>query len=149
MVNLKMSQSTPAEKLDCVMDCCGFLSIVFFTTSKSDRRSITVTHYWFQKLPKSKKLGGAWNKIYSTDPFQLMSWWPHWLGIRLQSTDGCCWEIKSHWRQHFSKFIFPYFFCQADLLSDFLSDILIVKNPIGPSRSKCFCFNFAQKKAES
>ena len=91
---------------------------------------ITVTLYWFYKLPKSKKLSGAWNKIYSTHPIQHMSPRPKWLGVRLQSSNGCCWEIKSHWRQLFSKFIFPEFFCLADLLSAFLSDILIVKNPI-------------------
>ena len=53
----------------------------------------------------------------------------NWLDVRLQSKDGCCWEIKSHWRQLFSKFIFPEFYCLADILSDFLSDILISKNP--------------------
>ena len=58
-----------------------------------------------------------------------MSGWPNLLGVRLQSSDGCCCEIKSHWRQLLSKFIFPGFFCLTDLLSDFLSDLLIVKNP--------------------
>ena len=57
-----------------------------------------------------------------------MSEWPHWLSIRLQSIDGCCWEIKSHWRKLFSKFIFPELFCLTDLLSDILSDLLIVKS---------------------
>ena len=61
---------------------------------------------------------------------QHMSGWPNWLGVRLQSSDSCCWEIKSHWRQLFSKFIFPEYFCLTDLLSDFLSDLLIGKNPI-------------------
>ena len=60
-----------------------------------------------------------------------MSLWPNWLGVRLQSSDGCCWEIKSHWRQFRSKFIFPEYFGLADLLLDFLSDLLIVKNPNG------------------
>ena len=67
---------------------------------------ITVTLYWFLKLLKSKIWSGAWNKIYSTHPIQHMSGWPNWLGARLQSNDGCCWEIKSHLRELFSKFIF-------------------------------------------
>ena len=64
---------------------------------------ITNSHtlYWFQKLPKSRKWSGVWTKIRSTLPIQHRSWWPHWLGVRLQISYGCCWEIKSHWRQLF------------------------------------------------
>ena len=75
--------------------------------------------------PKSEVVHET-KKIYSAHPIQHMSGWSHWLGIRLQMNDGCCWEIKSHWRQLFSKFIFPELFC----LTDLLSDLLIVQNPI-------------------
>ena len=67
---------------------------------------------------------------FERSPIQHKTPWPKWLGVRLQRSNGCCWEIKSHWRQLFSKFFFPDFFCLADLLSAFLSEILIVKNPI-------------------
>ena len=80
---------------------------------------ITVTLFWFQKLSKSKKWSGSWNKIHSTHPIQYMfGWWPpHWLGIILQMRDGCCWQFNSHWRQFlskFSKFIFLEFICLTD-----------------------------------
>ena len=32
---------------------------------------------------------------------QHMSRWPQWLGVRLQSNDGCCWEFNFHLRQLF------------------------------------------------
>ena len=56
----------------------------------------TVRLHWFQ----SKKWSDTWKKIQSADPIQHMSS-PHWLGIRLQMSDGCSCEFKSHWRQLF------------------------------------------------
>ena len=56
-------------------------------------------------------------------PIQHMSGWPHWSGIRLQTSDGCCWEFTSHWRQ--------LFFLEFIYLTEILLDLLIVKNPNG------------------
>ena len=81
-----------------------------------NRRSfkwITVTLYWFQKLPKSTKWSGASNKIYSMHPIQHMYGWPHWLGVRLQMSDGCFWEFNTHWRQ-----LLKYIYFSRIYLSD-------------------------------
>ena len=98
------------------------VSVGFFTISLSDRKADQMI---FQNLS------------FERSPIQHKTAWPKWLGVRLQRCDGCCWEIKSHWRQLFGKFIFPEFFCLADILSDFLSDLLIVKNPSGPTKRTC------------
>ena len=53
---------------------------------------------------------------------------PHWLGVRLQMSDGCYWEFNSHVLEGIfsSKFIFPEFIC----VTGFMSDFIIVKSRI-------------------
>ena len=43
---------------------------------------------------------------FERSPIQHISWWPHWLCVRLQMSDGCCSEFNSHWRQLFSVNLF-------------------------------------------
>ena len=38
---------------------------------------------------------------FKRSPIQHVSGWPRWLGIRLQTSDVCCSEFNSHWRQLF------------------------------------------------
>ena len=60
--------------------------------------------------------------VHETNSFerssiQHMSGWPNWLGIRLQSSDGCCWEMKSCFLVNlfFPEFFVWQIFCQICL----------------------------------
>ena len=68
-------------------------------------------------------------------PIQHKTPWPKWLGIRLQSSDGCCWRSNPTGGNFLVNLFFRNCFCLADVLSAFLSDMLIVKNPNVPTTS--------------
>ena len=63
-------------------------------------------------------------KFIWKSPTQHMARWPNWLGIRLHLKQW--WLLLGDQIPLFSKFIFSIIFC----LTDLLSDLLIVKNPI-------------------